>query len=157
MPALTELLSRLRNDRRTQLLFSRYILIGGFVFCLDIGSFLTLIKAGTFRPLATTLSYLLAIAAHFTLNRFLNFRRFERSVMQQAGTYLIIVGFSLTLSIAIIETGVRLLGLPPLAAKLIAVAVNFPVGFLGHRYLTFGTGIGVAVRRLWARRTQSTP
>ena len=157
MPALTELFGRLRNDRRTQLLFGRYLLIGGFVFCLDIGSFQALIKAGTFRPLATTLSYLLAIATHFTLNRFLNFRRFERSVVQQGGTYLVIAGFSLLLSIAIVEAGVRLLGLPSLAAKIIAVAVNVPVGFLGHRYLTFGAGIGVVVRRLWTRGTSSAP
>jgi len=39
-----------------------------------------------------------------------------------------------------------MLGMTPLVGKLIAVAVNIPLGFLGHRYLTFGTGIKGALR-----------
>jgi putative flippase GtrA len=156
MQSLSTLLARLCNDRQTQLLLARYLLIGGFVFCLDVGSFQALVRAGLFRPLATTLSFLLAVSTHFTLNRFVNFRRFERSVLDQARTYAVVAGVSLLLQIAIVEAGVRLLGLPPIVAKIIAVAINIPIGFLGHRYLTFGEGIAVAVRRLRAR-SQSIP
>jgi putative flippase GtrA len=154
MRSVWDLLGRLRDDRHTQRLLTRYLLIGGFVFCLDVGSFQALLKAALFRPLATTASFLIAISAHFTLNRFFNFRRFERSALAQARTYSVVAGVSLLLSIVIVEAGVRLLGLPPIVAKIIAVAVNVPVGFLGHRYLTFGAGIGVAVRRLRARSQQ---
>ena len=34
-----------------------------------------------------------------------------------------------------------LLGLPPLGGKLLAIAFNLPLGFFGHRHLTFGRGI----------------
>ncbi len=148
-------LRRLSDDRQTQLLFARYLLIGGFVFCLDIGSFQVFLKSGAFRAfgpyslaVVTAASYLLAVATHFTLNRFLNFRNFERTIVQQARTYVVVAALCGAIQLAVVEGGVHILGLPPLVAKILAVAINVPIGFLGHRYLTFGHGIAGAIRRL---------
>ena len=140
----------MRNDRRTQLLLIRYVAIGGFVFCVDVATFQALLRAGWILPAATSLSFTLAIATHFTLNRFLNFRNFERTIVQQLGTYLIVAAVALLIQNGAVLSGVYLLGWPPLLAKIAGIAINVPLGFLGHRYLTFGHGIAGTLRR---RRT----
>ena len=151
------LLRRIRDDRRTQALFARYVLIGGFVFCLDVGSFHVFDRSGLFRgfgqfaiTLATATSYLLAVVTHFTLNRYLNFRNFDRTIVQQAGTYVVIAALCGAIQLAVVNAGVYWAGLPHDAAKVLAVALNVPIGFLGHRYLTFGHGILGAIRRIRA-------
>lgn len=134
---------------RFQLL--RYLAIGGIVFVIDVGSFRLLIVAGVFLAIATTLSFTLAVCVHFTLNKYLNFRVHDRSVQAQASTYVVVAAVAWLVTLAIVEIGVRLGGLPPLASKLVAVAVNIPVGFFGHRYLTFGPGIVRTLQRALAR------
>ena len=99
---------------------------------------------------ATALSYLLAVATHFTLNRFLNFRNFERSMLQQVRTYIVIAAACLGIQEAVVIGCVQLAHLPPLLAKVAGVLINIPIGFFGHRYLTFGGGIAGAIRRLRA-------
>ncbi len=152
MGHLLALLRRLRDDRRTQLLFIRYVAIGGFVFCIDVGTFALFARAGFWLPVATSTSYLIAICSHFTLNRFFNFRNFERTILQQAGTYVVVAAFALLIQNAAVLVGVHLFGLPPLLAKVAGIAVNVPLGFLGHRYLTFGAGIAATVRRYLSTR-----
>jgi putative flippase GtrA len=146
-------LRRLRDDRRTQSLFARYLAIGGFVFCIDVGSFQTLVKAGLFLPAATSLSFLLAVSTHFTLNRFFNFRNFDRTIVQQAGTYVVVAGLALLIQNAAVLSGVHLFGLSPIVAKIVGIAINVPIGFFGHRYLTFGRGIVATLQR----RRAATP
>lgn len=132
--------------------FVRYVFIGGFVFMLDIGSFQGLIVSGVYRPLATTLSYLLAISTHFCLNRVLNFRNFDRSGSSQLRTYLVVAAFSWVITMIVIEVGVQALHMTPLWAKILAVAINIPIGFLGHKLFTFGPGL-----RYWIRRVLGRP
>lgn len=134
---------------KTGWLLARYLAIGGFVFAIEIASFQAFVHAGFLLPVATSLSFLLAVSAHFTLNRFFNFRNFERTIVQQAGTYAVVAAFALFVQNAIVQVGVHVLTLSPLAAKVAGIAVNVPLGFLGHRYLTFGRGIGAALRRLY--------
>jgi putative flippase GtrA len=147
MPGLPFLLRRIRDDRQTQLLLTRYVAIGAFVFCVDIGTFQAFLRAGLILPAATSASFGIAIATHFTLNRFLNFRNFERTIVQQFGTYLVVAGLALLIQNGAVLGGVHLLGLPPLVAKIIGIAINVPLGFFGHRYLTFGRGILGTLRR----------
>jgi putative flippase GtrA len=150
MSAPAALLQRLREDQGARVQFLRYVAIGGFVFLIDVGSFKLLFARGVILSIATVLSYLLAVATHFTLNRVYNFRNFERSVLQQARTYAVVAGFCLVVQLGVVEAGVRLLHLDPTLAKAAGVVVNIPLGFLGHRYLTFGHGIGATIRRMRA-------
>jgi putative flippase GtrA len=48
------------------------------------------------------------------------------------------------------------LHLNPLVAKLIAVAINFPLGFIGHRTLTFGSGLDGVFAALGRPRPAAT-
>jgi putative flippase GtrA len=152
---VASLVRRLWDDKQTQSLLARYLAIGGFVFCLDVGSFWLFLRADLYRPLATVLSYCIAVSVHFTLNRLFNFRNFDRTIVQQAGTYLVIVVLLAFLTVGVVEFGVRTFGLNPVVAKIVAIALNVPAGFLGHRYLTFGAGIGATFRRLRAAGTSS--
>lgn len=145
------------NDRRTQLLLIRYVAIGGFVFCVDVATFQALLRAGLILPAATSLSFLLAMATHFTLNRFLNFRNFERTIVQQLGTYLIVAAVALLIQNGAVLSGVYFLGWPPLLAKIAGIAINLPFSFLGHRYLTFGHGIVGTLRRRRTSVPDSSP
>jgi putative flippase GtrA len=133
--------------RRSARLFLAYISIGGFVFCVDAGLFQFLVWQHVVLALAATAAYAVGVATHFTLNRFLNFRAFERAIHNQARTYSIIVFFQCLITLAVIEAVVAL-GFLPFIAKVVAVAVNIPIGFMAHRYITFGGGLRVVFARL---------
>lgn len=131
--------------------FIRYVLIGGFVFVIDIGTFgyfLHLTWPWEFlntvdrqRLTATVGSLSIAFTTHFMLNKHFNFRNFDRPTREQFSTYLVVALFCTLVSIGVIEGCVRALGMGPLIAKCIAVAVNIPIGFVGHKKLTFGRGL----------------
>jgi putative flippase GtrA len=142
-------------NRASQITLGKYLAIGGFVFCVDAGSFQLLMVAGVPLAVTTTLSYAIGVCTHFTLNRQLNFRNFERSALSQLRTYLVIVFVSYLLTLLIIEVLFRLFAVPPLAGKIAAIVFNIPFGFVCHRYLTFGNGLGHAVRRFVVNRRGS--
>jgi putative flippase GtrA len=139
------LVARFYEDRTWPFQLGRYLTIGGIVFCIDVGSFAALLRAGVPLLVTTTISYGLGISSHFTLNKYANFRAHDRPVHSQAVTYGI-VAFVCWLTTLGIVKGAVVLGAPPLAGKLIAIACNLPLGFLGHRYFTFGRGIVATLR-----------
>jgi putative flippase GtrA len=143
------LVRRLRDDRRTQLLLVRYLAIGGFVFMLNLAALSWLLHVHAPYWLAFGVAFVVSLAAHFTLNRFLNFRNFERTIVQQAGTYSAVAAICFLVQVTVGPLALRM-GLPPLFALAIAVGLNVPIGFLGHRYLTFGHGIAGAIKRMRA-------
>jgi hypothetical protein len=40
-----------------------------------------------------------------------------------------------------------MIGLAPIYAKMLGILVALPLGYFGHRYLTFGPGIDATIRR----------
>jgi len=139
------LAARLYEDRSWPFQLARYVTIGGLVFCIDVGSFAGFLRAGVPLLVTTTLSYCLGIATHFTLNKYVNFRAHDRPVHSQALTYGI-VAFVCWLTTLGIVKGAVAFGAPPLAGKLLAIAFNLPLGFVGHRTFTFGRGIAASLR-----------
>jgi putative flippase GtrA len=139
---------RLIHSRSGRAQFARYLIIGTTVFVIDVGSFQALLRLRALLTVATALSYLLGISTHFTLNRYWNFRVFERSLGRQARTYFVIALSQLPVTIAIVEAGVHFGRLTPLEAKVLAVVLNVPLSFLAHKHLTFGPGIRSTFRDL---------
>lgn len=129
---------------------ARYMVIGAIVFVIDVSSFQVLLRLQAILPVAITGSFLASLCTHFTLNRLWNFRNFDRSGFAQFRTYLIVVSLQYVLSLISIEAAVHF-GAPPLVAKVGSALLNFPVGFIGHRYLTFGDGAGALLKRLASR------
>lgn len=131
--------------------FTIYIAIGSLVFALDTGTFALLMRAHMVLAVAATLSYMFGIGAHFSLNRVLNFRNFERSMHGQIKTYLVVAGFCYLVSLGVIEAGFRLFHLTPIAAKMLSIVLNIPIGYMGHRCFTFSGGIRASLRRFRAQ------
>lgn len=144
---MTSLLRRLSEDRATQRLFFGYATIGAAVFALDFCVFQIAITHGLSAVAAATLSYFAGAVAHFVLNKYFNFRSFERALHQQAGTYVVIIAAQWLATVLIVGICVAH-HMPPLLARLTAVIVGLPLGFIAHRYLTFGIGILATVARL---------
>jgi putative flippase GtrA len=128
--------------------FIIYLIIGTVTFFVDMGSFLTFIYLfKVYRPISSSIAFLLGLVCHFTLNKYLNFKSFERLIHHQIRTYILVVFINLLVTVIVIEIICILFRLPPFFAKCVAVAVNMPIGFLGHRYLTFGGGARQFIKR----------
>jgi len=128
--------------------FALYLFIGGITFCVDMGTFLVLIYLfNLLRPLSSSIAFLLGLACHFSLNKYFNFKSFERVIYQQLRTYIFVVGINLLVTVIVIEILCGLLNILPFYAKCGAVAVNIPIGFLGHKYLTFSEGTRKFVKK----------
>lgn len=141
---------RYSNNRQQSLfLFLRYISIGGFLVSVDLGVFKFLLLKEFSRPFSATVAYAIAVALQFLLNKYFNFKNFERSAASQIKTYLAVIFCCWLVTISIIEICVRFLNLIPLLGKLVAILVNIPLSFYCHRYLTFGQGIRAVIRQLW--------
>jgi putative flippase GtrA len=125
----------------------RYLIIGGIVFVVDIGTFQALLLNRTPVLVATVIAYLIALAAHFVLNRYLNFKAFSRTIHEQFRTYLIIQLGLLALTLVIVQLLSGFCGAPPLFSRGVAIVVNIPLGYSAHRYLTFEAGIKAVYRR----------
>lgn len=147
---MSSLTQRFYSDRAWPFQLARYLSIGGLVTCVDIGTFALLL--GLHWPLLAviTVSYAIGVTTHFSLNKYVNFRAHNRPIHHQAVTYGIVALTCWITTTAIVQGAVRL-GAPPLIGKLLAIAFNLPIGFLGHRHLTFGGGIAAALRQLLAR------
>ncbi len=133
-----------------------YVIIGVLTQIVDLAFFSLLAWHRVPVELAATFSISSATALHFTLNKYANFRNYDRHVGAQLRTYLALGAVSLCLQIAIVSFLTRSLHVSPLIAKIVTNGSNFPLNYLAHRYLTFGAGIRQSLMVLWrARRPDS--
>jgi putative flippase GtrA len=148
---MSSLPQRFYTDRTWPFQLARYVSIGGFVTCLDLGSFAFFLRLHWPLIGVITASWALAVVTHFSLNKYVNFRAHDRPVHHQAVTYGI-VAITVWLTTTAIVKGAVALNVPPLLGKVIAIACNLPLGFFGHRYLTFGRGITATVQHFLERK-----
>jgi len=132
--------------------FVAYVIIGVLTQIVDLASFSLLAWHRVPVELASTFSISVATAIHFTLNKYANFRNYDRHVGAQLRTYLALGAVSLCLQIAIVSFLTRFLHLSPLLAKVVTNGSNFPLNYLAHRYLTFGAGIRQSFILFWRSR-----
>lgn len=139
----------LRQPSRTELprQFAAYGVVGVAGTLLDVGLFWLLVRAGLWTPAAVTVAFFTATALQFFLNRHWSFRAFHRPASVQATDYVIITLINWLLALAIVEIGVAWLHCTPILAKALSIPPTAIAGFLGNRYLTFGSGIGATLRR----------
>jgi putative flippase GtrA len=99
---------------------------------------------------ATACSFLVGVSFQFLLNRYVNFRAFDRAVTRQASTYVVVIGLNLLLTMLVVAVAVRALHMNPFLANLATIPITSPVAYLANRYLTFGPGIRARLRD-WLR------
>ncbi|HTU81093.1 MAG TPA: GtrA family protein [Candidatus Acidoferrales bacterium] len=124
-----------------------YAVVGVIGTALDFGFFWALIRLGTWTAVAVTLAFGGATAVQFFLNRHWTFRSFDRPALHQARTYLVVIVANWLVALVVVESGTRLLHLPPLVAKAISIPPSALMGYAGNRFLTFGGGIRSTYRR----------
>jgi putative flippase GtrA len=141
---------RFYSDRAWPYQLARYIAIGGLATCVDLGSFVFFLHKGWPLLGVITISYAFAVVTHFSLNKYVNFRAHDRPMRHQAANYALVTTICWATTTAIVKGAVAL-GIAPLLGKLVAIAFNVPIAFLGHRYLTFGRGVTAAFRAVLRR------
>lgn len=129
----------------------RYCIVGLTAVSLDLCVFRVLTAHSVAPLLAAAASYPLATVVHFSANRSWTFNAYERRPLSQLPGYagVVATGWGVTVSTVALCTGA--LHVSPLLAKLIAIAVTLPMGFLGHKHVTFGSGVVKTVRSLYER------
>lgn len=132
----------------------RYLLIGGVVFGIDLGCFTLALRSRLPLPVATSVAYLIGVSTHFTLNRWFNFRNFDRSVASHARTYATVVAVEWVVTVAVVQLAVTIGRCTPIVGRIVAVLVDLPLGYTAHRYVTFAGGIAPLLRHIrlgWER------
>jgi putative flippase GtrA len=117
-----------------------YAAIGGIAFIIYFGLFNTMERYHVNLTIASSIAYFTSTATHFLLNRYANFRQFDRAVHDQARTFITIVVAQWLVTVALVHI-LTSRGVLPIIAILVPVIVNLPIGFIANRYLTFGVGI----------------
>lgn len=136
-------------------LFVLYCWIGLAGVFVYIGVLWLLLKLGVSAPLAITLSYCAGGATQFFGNRYFNFRAFERTVMHQGSTYVLISIVNYLLTLAFVTVAVRFAGMSVLLATVLSLPITFPAAYLANRYLTFGAGIMASLKRWRSRKARA--
>jgi putative flippase GtrA len=126
----------------------KYYSVGAAALLIDVTLFQGLIAVRVMPVIAAALSYGILAPIHFLTNRLWTFRAFQRTPLVQARTYVIVSSAAWLITVLVVTLGTRVAEASPLAAKVAAVIVTAPFGFLGHRYCTYGLGIRVGLRRV---------
>lgn len=133
------------ETRRT---FIGYVCVGILGVSLYIVLLWVFVRFGMAAFWAFSSAYVLAVAAQFLMNKYLNFRAFDRAIHHQAGTYVVVTALNYVIMISVEELGIHVLRVSPIWAYVISIPVNLPVGYLANRFLTFGPGIIAVLERL---------
>lgn len=137
---MVSLLKRSVSGTNNRKYFLRYATIGVVVVAVDLTAFQMLVSLHVLLPLATTVAFVAATVVHFFLNKVWTFRVKGAPHAYQLSAYLAVLFASFSVTQLVIEIAVLEFGLSPLAAKILALFVQLPVSFFGHRYFTFHKG-----------------
>lgn len=111
--------------------------IGSVSVAADVICFQALVLLRVFLPVTTTIAFACGVLVHFTLNKHWTFRVKGAPHAFQIAAYLTVLAASFVITQLAIETLVLEFHAVPIVAKIVAVVVQLPVGFFGHRYITF--------------------
>ena len=133
-------------------LFLTYLLIGAFAVGIDFVILALLLRNGVIVPLAVSIAFFCSVLVHFILNKYYNFRNFDRTLWEQAKTYIVLSVTVWLLTVGWVEFFTREFGIPVLIAKALSTPLTVVIGYLSTRYLAFGPGIVRFAQLQWASR-----
>lgn len=108
---------------------------------VDFLSLAIALRIGVPVPYAVPLALGLALALHFFLNRNYNFRNFDRPLIRQARTYVMLALVMSAFTVVWVELLGLWFGTPVLIAKILSMPITAVLGYITMRDLTFGGGI----------------
>jgi putative flippase GtrA len=120
--------------------YLRYIAVSGAALAVDMAVFLMLIGFGTLPAIASGLSYLVGMVAHWFLSSRLVFGAYLAQPGagrgKQQGLFFASAIAGLSITMGIVGMG-DWFGIDPRMAKLVAVAVSFNATYLMRRKIVF--------------------
>jgi putative flippase GtrA len=126
----------LNQDRVAR--FARFCTVGGFITCLDL--LLVALFSQWLTPFAAvSLSYLIAVACHFSLNKFWVFRCSRGDYVRQISQYLMAALLTWLTTICVVKLALGWITSSVVIAKIIALPPATLIGFLGLRLFVFRT------------------
>ena len=124
------------TDRATQVRFLRFIVSGVTVMFVQVGGMALLSRWWANTP-AFVGSYAVAVAAHYSLNRFWALRSSRQDHARQAGEYALTVGGSFLTNYILFRVGVDDFHLTPVWATLVTNPPTTLVVFLVLNFRIF--------------------
>jgi putative flippase GtrA len=137
---MVSLLKRTASGTSNVEYFVRYVTIGVVAVVVDLTCFQTFVLLHVFLPITTTIAFACGVVVHFTLNKLWTFRVRGAPHTFQIAAYVVVLSASFVVTQLVVETLVLGFHAVPIAAKLVAIVVQLPIGFFGHRYVTFRNG-----------------
>jgi len=113
----------------------QYAVTGGIAAVVDAGGFVLLVNAKLGIVVAGCLSFCVAALVNYNLTSQFVFDR--AATLRGFASFLVAALIGLTVNIGITFMGVFMVGLPPLAAKLMGIAIAFIVNFLINLRIVF--------------------
>jgi putative flippase GtrA len=128
--------------------FIKYLFIGALNFITDLSVLIFLVEVLKLNvSLAATLSYICGLVVHFNLNRYWNFKNFQRNYYQHLRTYLVATLIFYSFYIVIINIFL-FAGFYYILAKVLASGILACLTFLFNKYITFSVGIRTFFKNL---------
>jgi len=115
----------------------QYAVTGGIAAVVDAGGFVLLVNAKLSIVVAGCLSFCMAALVNYNLTSQFVFNR--EATLRGFAPFLAAALIGLTVNIGVTSIGVFVVGLPPLAAKLMGIAIAFFVNFLINLRFVFHT------------------
>lgn len=126
-------------DRHTQVRFFRFLVVGGTTALVQFST-LALFKQFLGPTLAFTLSFILATATHYSLNRFWALPSTRRDTVQQFGEYLTAAAISYLINLGLFHLCLSAIGLSVMWSAAVALPPTTLVIFLLLNYRVFRHG-----------------
>lgn len=122
--------------RRNWEQLAQFCVVGAVGYLINLGVYALLLHEGLHYLLAATLSFFVAVANNYWLNRHWTFRDRKAGVAAQGMRFLLISLASLGANLLMLHVLIRL-GLGKLVGQAIAIVLVTPLNFVGNKLWSF--------------------
>jgi putative flippase GtrA len=122
--------------RRNWEQLAQFCVVGALGYLINLGVYALLLHEGLHYLLAATLSFLVAVANNYWLNRHWTFRERKAGVAAQGMRFFLISVASLGANLLVLHVLIRL-GLGKLVGQAIAIVLVTPLNFVGNKLWSF--------------------
>lgn len=122
--------------RRNWEQLAQFCVVGAVGYVINLGVYAALLHAGLHYLLAATLSFLVAVANNYWLNRHWTFRERKAGVAAQGMRFFVISLASLGANLLLLHLLITL-GLGKLVGQAVAIVLVTPLNFVGNKLWSF--------------------
>jgi putative flippase GtrA len=124
------------RTRRNWEQLAQFCVVGAVGYLINLGVYALLLHEGLHYLLAATLSFLVAVANNYWLNRHWTFRERKAGVAAQGMRFFLISVASLGANLLVLHVLIRI-GVGKLVGQAIAIVLVTPLNFIGNKLWSF--------------------